>query len=200
MSMKLYATPRSHFSRKVRLLLDHLGVSFDLIDIGNVAENSLECFHGNPNMSVPILVDGDTWLIESDHIAGYISQRFDLRDRYAVFTNDLERLNARAIMNGAMANEAKLLLSARTGLNPDGFAYFDKAKSSIVRSFEWLEDRHQLFTPVNPTYLDFHLICLWEHVRLFEIVDLNYARLADITEELGRQDLIRASTPPPPIV
>ncbi|ATH09113.1 hypothetical protein BIY24_14520 [Halobacteriovorax marinus] len=37
--MKLYATPRSHFSRKVRILLELYSIPYEFIDVGNVADS-----------------------------------------------------------------------------------------------------------------------------------------------------------------
>ena len=38
--MKLYFTPRSHFSRKVRMLLQAWRLEVELIDVGNVVATS----------------------------------------------------------------------------------------------------------------------------------------------------------------
>lgn len=51
-------TPKSHFARKVRLLLDHLELSYDMVDVGNVAEDNPDNFYGNPLMGVPVFEDG----------------------------------------------------------------------------------------------------------------------------------------------
>lgn len=67
--MQLVATPASHFARKVRLLLDHYGLAYDMVDAGNVAEFSEDKFAGNPLMLVPVLNDGDLTVYDSDHIA-----------------------------------------------------------------------------------------------------------------------------------
>lgn len=40
----LLGTERSHFTRKVRLLMDHLGLDYDMVDIGNVAEADQSLF------------------------------------------------------------------------------------------------------------------------------------------------------------
>src|SRR5688572_12182471 len=113
--MKLYATPLSHFTRKARLLMDLYSVPYAFIDIGGVTGVDASVYAGNPVMKVPTLVDGDTWLIESDHIAGYVVQKADPADRYQVFTRDTFDLNARAVMNGAMTEEVKVILGRRTG-------------------------------------------------------------------------------------
>ena len=42
--MKLYFTPRLHFSRKVRILLDAWKVEVELLDVGNVGRSSGDAF------------------------------------------------------------------------------------------------------------------------------------------------------------
>src|SRR5688572_19364517 len=101
--MKLYFTPRSHFSRKVRILVDAWKLEVELLDVGNVASMGSEAFGPNPLMKVPTLVDGSSSIIDSDHIAQYLVRRHDPQDAFGVLTNDVELLNARAIMNGVMA-------------------------------------------------------------------------------------------------
>lgn len=69
MTLRLICTPRSHFSRKVRLLLDALGEPVELLDAGNVADDDARAFGPNPLMKVPTLLDGARAVFESDHIA-----------------------------------------------------------------------------------------------------------------------------------
>ena len=194
--MKLIATPRSHFSRKVRLLLDHLGLPYELIDVGNVAADELEQFAGNPVMGVPVLEDGDVWMIESDHIARYIAKKYDANDRFAALTEHTDQLNARAVMNGVMANEVKLILSARMGLDPDDHAYFRKAKSSIKQGLSWLEGRPGLFSSDDLSYADFHFISMWDHLELYGLVALDYPSLKNIKIALNGFERVRMSAPP----
>src|SRR4051794_10990584 len=110
MTMQLLATRLSHYSRKLRILLDHYGLAYELVDVGNVASPDLGQFDGNPLMKVPVLRDQGRWLIESDHIAAYLARTYDPSDRYEVLTTDLATLNARAVLNGIMAEEVKVIL------------------------------------------------------------------------------------------
>jgi len=76
--MKLYFTPRSHFSRKVRILLHAWKLEVELIDVGNVGATSSHAFGPNPLMKVPTLLDGGPSIFDSDHIAQYL---YDLVER-----------------------------------------------------------------------------------------------------------------------
>lgn len=193
--MKLYATKLSHFSRKVRLLLDHYGLDYEFIDIGNVAGADTEIFNGNPLMSVPVLKDEDLWLIESDNIAAYISHKHDPGDTYNVLTDCSDTLNARSVLNGVMSNEVKIILAERTGIDTEPLDYFQKARSVITNGLSWLEERTDIFSVERPGYIEFHLISLWDHLSYYEIVELTYPGLGAIAEELGKRDIIESSAP-----
>lgn len=193
--MQLYATPLSHFSRKVRLLLDAYGLDYQFVDIGNVADKDVEAFQGNPLMKVPVLRDGGHWLIESDHIAAHIVRSHDPQDRYRVLTTDPQTLNMRAVMNGVMADEVKLILAERTGLDTAPHAFFQKARAGIGNGLAWLEGLAMHFDPEAPGYLEFHLVSLWEHIAYYETVALVYPKLQAIVDRLGEVPLIRQTAP-----
>lgn len=193
--MKLYATPKSHFSRKIRLLLDHWQQPYQLVDVGNVADIDPAQFDQNPAMQVPVLEDGDVWLLESDHIAAYLTRKIDPADRFRVLTTDPNHLNARALLNNIMANEVKLILAQRTGLDPQPHRFFQKAEKAIHHSLAWLENHADLFQTEHPTYADFHLVCMWDHLAHYNTVDLSYPRLDAICTRLAESPLVRASHP-----
>ena len=194
--MELYGTPRSHFTRKVRLLLDHMGHDYQLIDIGNVAGADPEFFSNNPLMNVPVLRDGGVQLIESDHIAAYLAQTYDRDDPFQVLTTQTEVLNARAVLNGAMAAEVRLVLAERTGLDTENGVFFEKARTVISNVLDWCEERAELFSPAVPAYLDFHLISLWDHVHFYKLTEGNWPKLNAITDGLRTSELIQRSAIP----
>jgi glutathione S-transferase len=193
--MQLYATPLSHFSRKVRLLLDHYELEYECIDVGNVAQSDVGAFHGNPLMRVPVLRAGDLWLIDSDHIAAWLVRTYDPDDEYDVLTHDPEKLNARAVLNGIMTDEVKIILAERTGLTTAPHAFFRKARTSIEQGLAWLENRAAMFNAERPGYLEFHLISLWDHLRYYGLFELEHPALDAICSELGRRPRIAQSAP-----
>lgn len=125
--MKLYFTPRSHFARKVRILLELYAIDYEQVDIGNVADSDKKNFNDNPLMKVPVLLDGEQSIIDSDNIAQYIVKKYDKSDRYEVFTESIFDLNARAILNGIMSEEVKVILAERTYVPIEQYPFFDKA-------------------------------------------------------------------------
>lgn len=194
--MQLYATPLSHFSRKVRLLLDHYGLDYTFVDIGQVAEANTAMFAGNPVMKVPVLRDGETWLIESDHIAAYLARTYDPADRFRVLTTDANTLNMRAVLNGIMAEEVKLILAERTGLDTRPHAFFAKARSAVQNGLRWLNDRGDAFNIAQPGYLEFHLVCLWDHLEHYSLVALHeYSRLKAAVTAINHNETVKMSSP-----
>lgn len=192
--MKLYYTPRSHFSRKVRILLDAINVQVDLIDVGNVANALSEAFGPNPLMKVPTLIDGDQIIFESDHIAQYIVRKYDPHDRFRVLTHDVYDLNARAVMNGIMATEVELILAARTGIDTQIHLRYNKMRKLISDGLAWLDARAIPF-PGQPSYLTFHLVSMWDHLKLYDSVPLNYPKLNSCVTHFSSLSYVAASLP-----
>lgn len=195
--MKLIGTPRSHFTRKVRLLLDHWDAPYDFLDVGDVSQADPARFAGNPALSIPVLEDGEVWLIESDHIARYLSERFDPDDRMQVRRSDPDTLNRRAVLNAIMSQEVKLVLGKRTGLEIEGAAYFDKARAAILQGLDWLEARAETFDAEAPGYAEFHFIAAWEHLALYDTAPLTQPRLKTLADRLAARPLIAKSAYPP---
>lgn len=198
--MQLVATPASHFARKVRLLLDHYGLEYEIIDAGNVADFSEDKFAGNPLMLVPVLNDGELTIYDSDSIAAYLVRKHDPDDRYGVLTTDVRALNARAVLNGMMIAEGRLVLGARTGLKTDNHPYFDKSRAVFTKGFDWLNANIDLFDGDNPRYLDFHLISSFDHMECFGLATPDQPALQALRDTLRANDKIAISAPPPPIV
>ncbi|GAB2515282.1 glutathione S-transferase N-terminal domain-containing protein [Lysobacter humi (ex Lee et al. 2017)] len=190
--MRLVYTPRSHFSRKVRLLAAGLGLPLELVDAGNVADGVPAAFGPNPLMKVPTLIAPDgTAVFDSDHIAAWLVRRHDPHDRFGVLSDDVDVLNARAVMNGVMATEVELILAARTGIDVDAHARFAKMRASMLAGLDWLEAHHHIFQR-EATYATFHLLALLDHLVFYGLVPLAHPRLAAVVAELGA----RPSSPP----
>lgn len=192
--MQLHYTPRSHFSRKVRILLAALGLDVALVDAGNVGGADATAFGPNPLMKVPTLVDGDRTIFDSDHIAQYLVQRHDPGDRFGVLTRDPDALNARAVMNGLMATEVELILAERSGIDTGGMARYDKMRLSIDAGLAWLEAHADTF-PTQPSYLAFHLVAMWDHLALYDLRPLDYPQLGERVAGTSAHACVAASKP-----
>ena len=192
--MKLHYTPRSHFARKVRILIDALDLDVELIDAGNVAEGAPEKFGSNPLMKVPTLIDGDRVVFDSDQIASYLVRKFDPSDRFNVLTSDVETLNARAVMNGVMSAEVELVMADRTGIDTKAYSRFDKHRETIKIGLDWLES-HAEFSHSTPSYSEFHLVSMWNHLVMMKLLPTDYTRLRNCVEELSTIGYIAQSAP-----
>lgn len=192
--MELHYTPRSHFSRKVRLLLAALELNVELVDVGNVADDNPKLFASNPLMKVPVLVHQNNTIFDSDHIAIYLSRHLVPNDPFHVLTSDAQLLNARAVMNGIMNAEVSLILAKRTGIQVENLQRFKKLKASIIGGLQWLESQRALFSK-QPSYTCFHLVSMWDHLALYDMVPLPYPQLKALVEQLSEQDYVAASKP-----
>lgn len=193
--MELIATPLSHFSRKVRLLLHHYGLAYTITAPANVAVADPSQFADNPLMSVPVLRDGERWLIEADHIAAYVVRRCDPADRFNVLSSDADVLNARAVMNGVMAKEVTVLLAERMGGAPEGHPFFAKARQAIAQGLAWLEARADHFDPDAPDYAAFHLVSMLDHLAYYDTAAAPGPRLSAFARQVGERALVRQSSP-----
>ncbi len=194
--MKLYGTPRSHFARRARLLLDHLNADYEMVDVGNVATLDEAVFHKNPMMVVPVFEDGDVWLIDSDHICQYIARKFDPEDRFRTLSTDPNHLNMRAMMRGVMDHEVRILMARRLGGDITGMAYFDKAKKVYEQGLKWVEDHKAEFNLAEPGDLEFHLVCMWQHLKYFSGFDLPDYDIGRYAADLAARETFRKSAMP----
>jgi glutathione S-transferase len=190
--IKLYYTPKSHFARKVRILIDAWGLDVELIDVGNVADS--KSFGDNPLMKVPALLDGKQCVIDSDNIAQYLTRKHDSKDQFEVLTTDVDVLNTRAVMNGIMAAEVEILLAKRTGIDISQYKRFDKMVDTINSGLKWLEQNASIFSSKS-TYLGFHLVSLWDHLALYTTVEMNYPKLQACVERLSQLGYVGLSVP-----
>ncbi|MEM9234189.1 MAG: glutathione S-transferase N-terminal domain-containing protein [Pseudomonadota bacterium] len=181
---------------KVRLVLDHLHQDYILVDVGNVGRSERQDFADNPLMSVPVLKHGEHMLLDSDHIASYLVRSFDPADRFDVLTSDAKTLNARAILNGAMAAEVRLVLAARSGLETTAVPFFDKSRSVIRHALDWCEAEHSFFAPLSKSYAQFHFISFWDHVHHYGLIEGRWPHLQTIADELAEDALIARSSIP----
>ncbi|QET04869.1 MULTISPECIES: glutathione S-transferase family protein [Cupriavidus] len=80
--MKLYYHPLSGHSHRARLFLSLIGTPFELInvDLGTGAHKKPEFLAINPFGQVPVLVDGDTVVPDSNAILIYLSKKFGKTD------------------------------------------------------------------------------------------------------------------------
>jgi hypothetical protein len=137
-------------------------------------------------------------LIESDHIASYIVSQFDPSDKYKVDTKVIFDLNTRAMMNGIMNEQLKVIVAGRHGVPVNQFSYFNKSRDAVDNGLIWLESNHLKFTPHSPTYREFHLTCLWDHLLYYDFISeqrAKYPHLCEICDTVSEDPKVRQSAP-----
>lgn len=176
--MKLFGTVASHFTRKIRIILDEAGLQpgkdYEFCPLTEVWATGATNFGNNPLHRFPVLHDGDLQLFESDLIAEYLFEKYWQRPLLPEYSgqasttkwHDKRRL---AVINGAMVATVRYLRAERTGVpEPVQYAAFAKDLNIIKESLQWLDtDLQNLgddsYRGDNFTYLDISLICFVEH-------------------------------------
>ncbi len=200
--MQLVGTPLSHFTRKVRIVAAELAIPLDFQTLPattGVMTATADAYASNPLMRVPVLVDGDMRLVESDHIVRYLVGRFDPADRLGVKNETPDALNRLAVLNGVMANEVTLILAKRGGLEGvENVVYFQKLISAIDGALAWLDARTDPDAP-GFDYRDIATICMWQHIGYYDLRPLvAYGRLAARVARFAKRPSVVPSTPVKP--
>ena len=194
---RLFGTPLSHFTRKIRILLSELGVEFDFVRPAGVLTTSSTDYGGNPLLRVPAFVDGPVTVIDSDHIARYLVGKHDAADRLGVCSVSPEHLNRVGVVNGIMANEVVLILAKRAGLDDLArVAYFRKLETAITSGLGWLDAHTEPDAP-GFGYADIATICMWQHVQHYELADglEAYSRIAARVARFAERASVATTTP-----
>ncbi len=193
--MQLYGTPPSHFTRKVRVLLQELGLKYEFVKFENLMEVGVEKYANNPLHLFPVLVDGDTRLFDSDAICDYLINQHGGAKGWAGFFPSAENLihdrQRLIVMNGGMSAGVTLMRSKRSGIDDlTKHAYLRQEKESIGGALRWLEKdlgpKHS-FYPNRFTMLDITLQCFADWARFRELYSdwgslPNLSRFVDLNE------------------
>src|SRR5262245_35389732 len=164
----LYLTPLSHFSRKCRIVMREIGLAYEESYVPNLLSADPADFGGNPILRVPVLQDGEHWIIESDQIVRHVLEAYDRgSDRFAFFSMSIAQRNALSIVSAIMGAEVELILSKRSGLvDQAGGLYFRRYREVIEHGLAWLErDAAGIWPEGEFSYLDIALVCMWDHLR-----------------------------------
>ena len=100
----LYLTPLSHFSRKVRVVLEEMRLDCEFSYAPNLLSEDPGDFGGNPILRVPVLEDGANWVVESDNIVRYLLDTYDPgNDTFSFLHMTVPQRNALAFITAVMA-------------------------------------------------------------------------------------------------
>lgn len=93
--LTLYGHPYSQHARRVRALLLQAGIPFSdvQVDLSAGAQRRPEFLALNPDGQIPVLVDGEFVVRESNAILRYLCRRHGLEDWYPVLPQDAARVD-----------------------------------------------------------------------------------------------------------
>ena len=181
---KLYLFGGSPYARKVRILLEELGLAYEVeaFDGYPLPETIAQV---NPNLMIPALIDGDLKLFESGLIATYLLETYRPNsapenlpplaaavDRAAHRWEDAKTLATLDSMTGSMVQLAYLHWCGMEATGPNLVGMDLKARHELrVHScLDWLEERATAegFIPGVFSLQDIALICAlaWTDARL----------------------------------
>lgn len=175
--MKLHGTLPSHFTRKVRVVLQELGLPFEFnaMEVGDLSKIGAENFGQNPLHQIPVLEDGGKRIIESDIICEYLLRTYGKPgDGLALFPDgdDIEHKIRLSIMNGGMASGVKLIRGKRSNLDWD-CPFFRQEQESIKGALEWLDkdlNGQTAYHGTKLTLLDITLMCFAQWAAFREMI------------------------------
>ncbi len=124
--------------------------------------------------------------------------QFDPNDKYDVMRTNVFDLNTRAILNGLMNEELKVIVAKRHGVPVDEYQYFNKARDAVGNGLDWLEENHCKFDSKVAKYREFHLVCMWDHLQYYDFVPKmsnKYPRLNEIVSRVSEDPIIRQTAP-----
>lgn len=170
--MRIYGTPPSHFTRKVRVLLQELGLpyEFKVFEMSRLGEVGEENFAGNPLHLIPVLDDGAEKIFDSSIICEYLIDRYgagkEISSYYPVASEKVRDQKRLIIINGAMSAGVSLIRAKRSGIEAwDDYAFFRQEKAAIAAAQRWLEKElgaRTSFYKGRFTMLEISLQCLLE--------------------------------------
>ena len=190
--MKLYGTYPSHFTRKVRIVLQELGLHAEFCVLKNLLSIGAENFAQNPLHQLPILEDRGQTLIESDIICEYLIENYGAQSALSRYipepTQKYQDLKRLALMNGAMGSGVKLIRAKRSEIPQyENFTFFRQERAAIEATLFWLDqdlgDRN-FYYGNRFTMLEITLISLCEWITFREIIPSlkPYKNLARFTD------------------
>lgn len=178
--MQVYGTPPSHFTRKVRVLLQELGLPYEFVkfEVKDLMAVGADKFAENPLHLFPVLVDGNQRLFDSDAICEYLIERYGQGKELSAFfpfpehkTRDRQLM---VLINGAMSAGVSVLRARRSGVEDwKKHAWLCQEMEAISGGARWLEktfaDRTSLY-PARLTMVDITLQCFLEWAEFREMI------------------------------
>ena len=173
----LHYTPGSFFSRKVRIVLAEKGVPYESRVEGASRQRSAASFATiNPVLKVPVLIDGELTLFESDLIVEYLLRTYPgnssnsavppLSAEMTRGAHQWEDAKTLVVLNDAADTMLNLRYWKANGLAVEAVDYGRKQRSRFHSCLDWLEQRATAegFIPGVFSIQDIALLCMLDYV------------------------------------
>lgn len=175
--LRLHFTPGSFFSRKVRIVLAEKGLPFETKVEGTSRNRSAETFAAiNPVLKVPVLIDGDLTLFESDVIIDYLLRTYrgnapdisgpPLASELTRPAHQWEDAKTLVVLNDAADTMLNMRYWKANGVDVEALDYGRKQQSRFHLCLDWLEQRAATegFVPAIFSIQDVGLICMLDYI------------------------------------
>jgi glutathione S-transferase len=175
--LRLHYTPGSFFSRKVRIVLAEKGLPFESRVEGSSRGRSAASFAAiNPVLKVPVLIDGEHTLFESDLIIEYLLRTYPgnasetaappLAAEMTRRTRHWEDAKTLVVLNDAADTMLNLRYWKANGLAVETVDYGRKQQSRFHSCLDWLEQSATAegFIPGLFSIQDIALLCMLDYV------------------------------------
>lgn len=169
--LKLLYTLGSPFARKIRIALAEKGVEYES-DIERGSNRATPEFSAlNPNRTIPVMIDGDVTLFESNVILEYVLQKYPKNapdspkpplaatlTRPAQHWEDVKTLTILDAVGDIIVNMRSFKSS---GVDVENVDYGKRQQARFNSCIDWLEKRatREGFVPGTFSFQDINLIC-----------------------------------------
>ena len=178
--MQVYGTPPSHFTRKVRVLLQELGQPYEFVkfEVKHLMSVGAEKFADNPLHLFPVLVDGDLRIFDSDAICEYVIERYgkgkEISSFFPVFENRVHDRQRMVMINGGMSAGVSVIRAGRSGVEDwKKHPWLCQEMEAISGAASWLErdlGGRVSYYPGRLTMMDISLQCFLEWAEFREMI------------------------------
>jgi glutathione S-transferase len=76
MAIKLYQFESCPYCRRVREVLEAKGLEYEKVDVPLDREERKELFKVSGQYKVPVLIDGDNIIVDSERIIAYLNEKY----------------------------------------------------------------------------------------------------------------------------
>jgi glutathione S-transferase len=180
---KLWFSEGSPFARKVRIVLAEKGLEYQKDVLNGIRpEDAHRMVH--PGLMVPVLVDGNITLFESNLIIDYLLKTYpenppDMPQPPLVSSltrpdRHWDDAKALAILETLGNSIVNFKLMRDEGATPERFPYLQRHLTRIQSCLDWLEERATAdgFVPGWFSIMDINLICPIMYAEKRQIIEL----------------------------